>query len=266
MTEKVGLLKDIRKLYKKHIPEPEDRVLIDPFIGSAFTRPAADRLRIMGIGINAYRGAEDWNDLQQTSYPGWYRKSKDGKGRSLGFFTRARNQMNMVAEAVTAAGNLFNDKRNDGVESHYFTNVVKVIIDKKDGKNAAKVPEELKLQHGKILPEELSTMAAHGCFPHVIVLFSSGDGATWDILWQSFHPDAVKKCKREKLENVATIKFVPCEGGDAVHHANRIKVKVSGGRQDLLLLRLAHPSNQGNAHWNTSKTLANENVKGLIRG
>lgn len=97
-------------------------------------------------------------------------------------------------------------------------------------------------------------MAQHGALPHLLVVFGE---PPWETAWQAFCPSPTGT----KSGLVVTSYRNPA--GAAHHHANLIGVGLDGGRHDLLLVRLRHPSGRtpkGSPSW----LLKQADFRGLV--
>ena len=219
-------LDTIRTIYERDKPH------ILPFVGDAYTTPAADGLRVMAVGINAYV-PDDVTNPAPGAHREWF---VDGRGRHR-YQQAVRKLVDVMGRALTAEHAMFAGKRYADPRSLYATNAVKVYVPISHGKRAAQLDDADWTRHVGQWHDELAVLAEARVFPHVVVILSE---KFWETAWQTFHPS-----HHGPQFGVTEAKdFVSLED-DTRHRANRIAIRFGGERQDVMLLRLRHPAGRG---------------------
>jgi hypothetical protein len=197
---------------------------IRPFIGSAFTAPRADDLRVMAIGINAYVGGPYLESISPTEFERWFAQG------SYRFQRAVFRDVSLLAGAVTRPGSCLAGRAYRSRESIFHTNAIKAYLPEARGKRADQLaPSDFEPY---VVPwhEELDAMAERGVLPHVVVIFGR---LFWETAWRTFH--AAEGARHQHLKVLSYETRIP-------HHLAVIEVEGAAGRHPLLLVEVRHPA------------------------
>lgn len=229
----------IHAIYREH---PHHIV---PYIGAAYSEPRADDLRVLALGINAYVSAKDWPPAPEW-FSGWIESRRDR------YQKRLASEVQDLADALRASA-MFGARTYDASRCLYATNTIKVYLPEAGGKHASELTEADFAPHVPQWHEELRALGGAGVMPHVIVVFGR---VCWPLAWQAFHP-------QHHGDHQGVVEFESV-WRDAPHRVNRVVID-RGGRHELLLLGLRHPSRgarTGTAKW-LARTQAFRDTVGL---
>jgi hypothetical protein len=224
-----------------HAIYDENESAIHPFIGEAYTEPRPDDLRIMALGINAYISDHEWEEWRAghaDDFASWFELGK------YHFFPRAYRRGKELAEALLDQSGDFDGlqlRGEDGRQSFYVTNAVKVFLRASEGKSASNVSEARIQAHQLQWYRELDLLAAAGLMPHAIIVFGR---PFWPWASRTFKMDA-----RRPLPHIEVVghRWTP---GPGRHHINRYQL--AGVERSLPLVGMAHPSSrrrEGRVGW-----------------
>lgn len=205
-----------------------------PFIGDAFAKPDAERLRVMVVGINCYISDHHW-----PPQPDWFGSwLADGVGKhryQKGLLRKVR----AVCKGLEGA-TLFRGLRFDNMASMYITNAIKVYLPESEGKRASQIERTQYDTHLDQWHDELDLLAAVGATPHLILIVGA---PFWGSACAAFKRGPAGRYEVVDHEYTA---------GPTLHFVNRYRVRVQGGEQTVLMVRVAHPAartRQGQPRW-----------------
>jgi hypothetical protein len=222
---------------------------IRPYIGRAFETAAAGTLRVMTVGINAYLSPADWPNQNPNWFAAWFAESRHRFDR--GVATDAEK----IARAIAGGSTLFHDLEYRGKEGIFHTNAVKTYLPEAVGKTSEQVSAQELRRHVPIWHAELDVLAKHGVLPHVVLIFGR---PFWNVAWQTFHGNY-----RPRFTHLKVTAFQPANG-EALHYANLVHVRHSGGNHRLALLGLRHPSAGARGKANPEWLLTRPDLRRLL--
>lgn len=232
----MSLRHDIQTQYQRH----GSRHIL-PFIGSAYEL-SDDSFRVLSLGFNAYVSDGDWPDDEnelQDWYVGWWRDAS--WGQSPKFFSRVYEECRHLANELTSSplfvGHWFdsNPRTKSGI---YGTNAIKVFTEE-HLKTSNMLSQEDFQEHMPTWHAELDILAKYRRLPHLIVVFGQ---AIWDYAWRAFYPYDAATFPDYSYLKIEEYQTCGDEGSPCYHHVNHVVLRTEIGRQNLLLVRLHHPS------------------------
>lgn len=249
---------EIAKIYSAH----GSRHLL-PFIGEEYDAPQASTLRIAVMGINAYISEDDWpanDDELRAWFHGWWANA--GHGETYPFYTRAYREADTIARVLGNSRHfkgLHYDATRDRKIGYYAMNAIKVFTSD-EYKTSPAIPDEYLQSFAPSWHAELDTMAKYGVLPHLIVVLGE---KLWGFNWQAFYRDDPETFPQYKYLQVHEYVSGSETDNASYHHANRIRASTASGEQNVLLVRLHHPSSRSKVRRDAKWLLAQADFRRL---
>lgn len=186
----------------------------------------------MALGINAYVSDADWPPPPEW-FAAWFAQAR------WPFQKAVLRDTDRLAAHLTGPCGAFSGQSYGGAGSIFHTNAIKTHLRESEGKRAGALAPDLFADHAADFRAELELMAQHAVLPHVVIVFGSP-------FWP-FACDAIGK-----LAGAARVdrhEFFP---GPMLPFVNRYRVVLGGRTQDVLLVRVRHPSartHEGGTRW-----------------
>jgi hypothetical protein len=200
---------------------------IEPFMGRAFRESRTDDLRVLAIGVTAYVDDHEWSSRLPSpkAFSGWFEKEMRR------FQACVARDVATIGEEFRRRAPYFSGLSWQGKDSVYVTNFVKSFVRTSVGKREGQLADRDIAAYASTWRAELKAMAAHDVLPHVVIVYSR---RIWDHVWPAFREPRAGG-SLEVTEYRALLE-------EPQHRVNRLLVAGGGGKQNLLLLRLRHPS------------------------
>jgi hypothetical protein len=218
-----------------------------PFVGNSFEARDDSRFRVAVVGINAWIRDADWpgddDEPVQPRYARWWANAGLGKRPpdTYTYFERAYAEASKLATVLVDRCAQYRGRAFDldprGKRDIYGTNAMKVYASE-EFRRSDGIPDELLWGYAPTWQAELEAMAALEVFPDLIVMLGE---QVWEAAWRALNPYAPNFSGYAHFE-LTDYQAAGVDGGPSYHYANRVRVRGAAREQDVLLVRLHHPS------------------------